>query len=67
MADVEPVGKQLHRRLHLLGDEKILDGFRHPPATESGEGKGVGGAQGGSCHFRVPKVMLCLHPTSNCA
>lgn len=36
MADAEPVGKQLHRSLHALGNQKIPDGFRHPPATESG-------------------------------
>lgn len=48
VADVEPVRKQLHRRLHLLGDEKILDGFRHPSAAESG-----GGTRGGNCQFGV--------------
>lgn len=36
MADAEPVGKQLHGSLHALGDQKIPDSFRHPPATESG-------------------------------
>lgn len=38
MADEEPVRKQLHRRLHLLGNEKVLDSFCHPSAAKSVRG-----------------------------
>lgn len=57
VANSEPVREQLHRRLHLLRSEEVLDSLCHPPATEPG-----GHKEGGDILGSPRGCSACIQP-----